>query len=192
MSDQVFGDDEFDDGDDFDRGQRGGIGGKRGLLIAMILVLLVILALVAAWFMGAFDSIFDSMAGDAQPTQQVAATSQDTASADGGLGLINQPPYFYPPEMLVNLNATGGRNRFLKVSIALELRSDGDMGLVEANLPRIIDMFQNYLHGLSVEQLQAGPAGLDRLRDELQSRANDAVPGDAPVQRVLIQEMLVQ
>lgn len=199
MSDQVFGDDEFDDGDDFDRGSRGGVGGKRGLIIAIVVVLLLLAAgAVALVYTGVLDDVLggDSMS---QPTPAatggqssgggVAATSSE---GEGGGLLANAPPYFYPPEMLVNLNAAGGRNRFLKVSIALELRSAGDMQTVEYNLPRIIDMFQNYLHGLSVEQLQSGSAGLDRLREELQARANDAITGSDPVTKVLIQEMLVQ
>jgi len=200
MSDQVFGDDEFDDGDDFDRGSRGGVGGKRGLIIAIVVVLLLLAAgAVALLYTGVLDDVLggDSMG---QPTPAASGGSQSSgggvaatsSEGEGGGLLTTAPPYFYPPEMLVNLNATGGRNRFLKVSIALELRSGNDMQLVEHNLPRIIDMFQNYLHGLSVEQLQSGSAGLDRLREELQARANDAITGQDPVTKVLIQEMLVQ
>ena len=204
MSDKVFGGDDFEDGDDFESDSGGGTGGKRILIIVVGLILLLLAGGIAYLVMsGMLSQLLNgseqtetraqpAMAGGdgfAGNKRGQAATSSETPGGDGSAS--GSPAYFYPPDMLVNLDSKGGRNRFLKVSIVLELRNSGGMTVVENNLPRIIDMFQNYLHSLSVERLQAG-AGLDRLREELQKRANDAITGSDPVSRVLIQEALVQ
>jgi len=57
-------------------------------------------------------------------------------------------------------------------------------------LPRLVDSFQAYLRDLRVEDLQ-GSAGLQRLREDLLSRAGVAVP-EVQVRDVLFKQFLVQ
>jgi flagellar FliL protein len=102
------------------------------------------------------------------------------------------PPavFFDLPDLLVNLNTTGRKASFLKLSVSLELQNAADVPTLKAVMPRIIDNFQVYLRELRVEDLQ-GSGGIYRLREELLARVNAAA---APVKitDVLFKEMLVQ
>jgi len=102
------------------------------------------------------------------------------------------PPavFFDLPDLLVNLNTTGRKASFLKLSISLELNRADDLPKLQAVMPRIIDNFQVYLRELRVEDLR-GSGGIYRLREELLARVNSAVAPVA-VRDVLFKEMLVQ
>src|SRR5712671_3479443 len=67
------------------------------------------------------------------------------------------------PDLLVNLNSTGRKASFLKISISLDLEDQGDIVRIQAVMPRIIDNFQVYLRELRVEDLR-GSGGIYRLR----------------------------
>ena len=98
--------------------------------------------------------------------------------------------YYEVPEMLVNLNTSGRRAGYLKISVSLEVASEEDFVRLDEILPRIVDDFQVYLRELRVEDLH-GSAGLQRLREELFMRvANAAAPTE--VRDVLFREMLIQ
>jgi flagellar FliL protein len=98
--------------------------------------------------------------------------------------------FFDLPDLLVNLNTTGRKPSFLKLSVSLELERGQDLPRLQAVMPRIIDNFQVYLRELRVEDLR-GSGGIYRLREELLTRVNAAT---APVKvvDVLFKEMLVQ
>lgn len=102
------------------------------------------------------------------------------------------PPavFFDLPDLLVNLNTTGRKASFLKLSVSLELTHADDLPKLQAVMPRIIDNFQVYLRELRVEDLR-GSGGIYRLREELLARVNSAVTPVA-VRDVLFKEMLVQ
>lgn len=101
------------------------------------------------------------------------------------------PSFFFDlPEMLVNLNSSGKKSSFLKITVSLELVDEDAVPLVESVMPRLIDNFQVYLHELRPEDLR-GSAGLHRLREELLLRAAEAVK-PAEVKDILFKEMLVQ
>ena len=101
------------------------------------------------------------------------------------------PSVFYQlPDMLVNLNTSGRKASFLKISVSLELGAEEDREKVETSLPRVVDSFQVYLRELRVEDLH-GSAGLQRLREELLIRVSKA-SGASEVRDVLFREMLVQ
>ena len=104
-----------------------------------------------------------------------------------------RPPstvFFDLPDLLVNLNTTGRKASFLKLTISLELERADDLPRLQSVLPRVIDNFQVYLRELRVEDLR-GSGGIYRLREELLTRVNSAA---APVKvvDVLFKEMLVQ
>ncbi|HWI26959.1 MAG TPA: flagellar basal body-associated FliL family protein [Stellaceae bacterium] len=102
------------------------------------------------------------------------------------------PPavFFDLPDLLVNLNTTGRKASFLKLSVSLELERPEDLPRLQAVMPRIIDNFQVYLRELRVEDLR-GSGGIYRLREELLARVNAAV-APIKVRDVLFKEMLVQ
>jgi flagellar FliL protein len=101
------------------------------------------------------------------------------------------PSVFYDiPEMLVNLNSTGRKANYLKISVSLEIASEKDVAQLEQVMPRIVDNFQVYLRELRIEDLR-GSAGLQRLREELLLRVVTAAQ-PVVVRDVLFREMLIQ
>jgi flagellar FliL protein len=114
------------------------------------------------------------------------APKATAAAVSGGKGAI----FYNLPEMIVNLNSTGRRSNFLKISVSLELEQSGDIAKIESVMPRIVDNFQTYLRELRVEDLR-GSSGLFRLREELLSRVSVAA-APAKINDVLFKEMLVQ
>ncbi len=103
---------------------------------------------------------------------------------------IDKPVYYTLPEFLINLNSGGKATSFLKTTVILELTQQGDVALIEANMPRLMDAINTYLRELRASDL-AGSAGIQRLREELLLRANKAL---APVKinDVLFKEIVVQ
>ncbi len=114
--------------------------------------------------------------------------------ADASLGVIAEGPdgvtFFTLPDMVVNIQAPDGRPTFLKLKLTLETRDAHVAEQLQAEMPRMQDMFQGFLRELRPEDL-AGSAGSFQLRAEILRRVNlIAAPGR--VDAVLIEEMLVQ
>jgi flagellar FliL protein len=115
-------------------------------------------------------------------------------AADGSLGVIAEGPdgvtFFTLPDMVVNIQAPDGQPTFLKLKLTLETRDAHVAEQLQAEMPRMQDMFQGFLRELRPEDL-AGSAGSFQLRAEILRRVNlIAAPGK--VDAVLIEEMLVQ
>lgn len=99
--------------------------------------------------------------------------------------------YYIPvPSILVNLNTPDGKQRFLKLSLILQLTKQDDIKEVEKLLPRIVDQFQVYLRELRVDDLR-GAEGIYRLREQLLARAN-AETAPLKIYDILFKDMLVQ
>ncbi len=155
--------------------QRRRFPGKKLVLFIIAPLMLLGGAGAGAYYAGLLSSVLGDDAGEAQ---EAAAETQ-------------KPTVFYNlPEMLVNLNTTGRRASFLKLSVSLELDNPADIPRIEAVMPRIVDNFQIYLRELRVEDLR-GSTGLYRLREELLARVNNAAQ-PARINDVLFKEMLVQ
>ncbi len=116
------------------------------------------------------------------------------AAADPALGVIAEGPdgvtFFTLPDMLVNIQSPDGRPTYLKLKLTLETRDAAVAEHLQAEMPRMQDMFQGFLRELRPEDL-AGSAGTFQLRAEILRRVNlIAAPGK--VDAVLVEEMLVQ
>jgi flagellar FliL protein len=94
------------------------------------------------------------------------------------------------PDLLVNLNVSGQRLRFLKLTASLEVHGADQAAIVRQLVPRILDSFQLYLRAIRPEELQ-GSEGAYRIKEDLLARTNAAVR-PAEVRDVLVREMLVQ
>jgi flagellar protein FliL len=151
-----------------------------GLFIVLPLVLLLLAIGGALYFTGFFAA--------APPPEEAAATAEQEAAPDA-----HGPPahsVFLPmPPMNVNLQTESGQARYLRISVQLELGSEGDKAAVEKVMPRVVDAFQTYLRELRVEDLR-GSAGLYRLQVELLWRVNQAAH-PVRVHDVLFQEILI-
>lgn len=115
------------------------------------------------------------------------------APTDGSLGVIAEGPdgvtFFTLPDIVVNIQAADGRPTHLKLKLTLEMHDAHVAEQLQAEMPRMLDMFQGFLRELRPEDL-AGNAGTFQLRAEILRRVNlIAAPGE--VDAVLIEEMLV-
>ena len=159
-----------------DEAPKSRFGGRRGLMMVGAAGLLLIAGTGGVLY-------FTGLAGKLLGTNKV-----ETAEAPA---LPPKPSVFLDlQDLLVNLNSTGRKASFLKISVSLELEDQADTARIQAVMPRIIDNFQVYLRELRVEDLR-GSGGIYRLREELLARVN-AAASPVKVKDVLFKEMLVQ
>ena len=159
-------------------------GGGRKKLLLLALPVLVVAIGAGLWFGG----ILPPLLGMGPPP----------ASAEGREPGPRVVAFLDMPEIVTNLNAPGRRAVYVKLRSKLELARPEDGAVVQASMPRLIDLFQTYLREVRPEELR-GSAGTQRLREELVARANIAVAqagrGEAQqirVNDVLFLEILVQ
>lgn len=163
-----------------------GHGSKR--LSSKKLVMFIVLPLILLLGGGA-GLYFSGILGkkDAEHAEGKDGKKDEHAAAPSTEG----PGFYYDiPDIIVNLNDPGSKQRFLKLSISLEIPTKEDQPKLEAVMPRITDHFQTYLRELRVEDLR-GSAGVYRLRQELLDRVKNAA-NPVVVRDVLFREILVQ
>ncbi|HYD30402.1 MAG TPA: flagellar basal body-associated FliL family protein [Azospirillaceae bacterium] len=168
-----------DVGDDLHTDQlpRKKFSGKKLVLFVILPLLLLIGAGLGIYFSGVLDAV---------GKKEEHAIEEETPPVDPHAA----PVFFDVPEMLVNLNSTGRRPTFLKISVALQLTRPEDVPELQKTMPRVIDNFQVYLRELRLEDLR-GSAGIYRLREELLRRVT-AAAYPVKIKDVLFKEMLVQ
>ncbi|WP_427789042.1 flagellar basal body-associated FliL family protein [Brevundimonas diminuta] len=115
----------------------------------------------------------------------------EAAPGEGKIAAGPDGVTFYTlPDMIVNIQSADGRPTYLKLRLTLEMKDAAVASHLQAEAPRMQDMFQSFLRELRPEDL-AGSAGSYQLRAEILRRVNlIAAPGK--VDAVLIEEMLVQ
>ena len=182
-------------------------GGRKILLFAVIgLVVLGGGGAAAAYFLGLFGGKAQMVAAEDAPVPEGAADEHGSSEAmaddtghggEAGEGQqgVKQPPvpgviFVDLPDVLVNLNSDTKRMRFLKLRVAVEVSTQVVAETVQQLTPRIIDSFQLYLRGLTVDDL-AGPSALHHLKQEMLARINLALD-PSRIDDVLFKEMLVQ
>ena len=121
--------------------------------------------------------------GGAKEGEAVEGAGKIAAGPDG-------VTFYTLPDMIVNIQSADGRPTYLKLRLTLEMKDAAVASHLQAEAPRMQDMFQGFLRELRPEDL-AGSAGSYQLRAEILRRVNlIAAPGK--VDAVLIEEMLVQ
>jgi flagellar FliL protein len=150
-------------------------------LLLVIAVPLLLLALGGGLYM---SGVIPHFGQEKKAVEKVKAGNPDVVAAG--------PSHFYElPDMIINLaGEKGGRQRFLKLRITLELNNINDEKAIAAVLPRVMDHFQTYLRELRIDDLR-GSAGIYRLRQELLDRVRASTDG-AGVRDILFEEVLVQ
>ncbi len=152
-------------------------------LIIMIAlpVLLLLGGGAGAYFMGVFDD-------------EEAVAEELEAEAEMAEVVVPEMPtdivFVDLPDLLLNLNVTGKRLRFLKVVTALEVVNEEMAEIVRQMIPRILDNLHLYFRSVRPEEL-AGPDGVYRIKEDLLIRINDTID-PASIRDVLVKEMLVQ
>jgi flagellar protein FliL len=94
------------------------------------------------------------------------------------------------PDLVINVNVTGNRLRFLKLVASLEVGGERQAEAVRQLLPRITDNINLYLRTIEPDEM-GGAAGVYRIKRDLLARINQVVEPHE-VRDVLIKEMLVQ
>lgn len=152
-------------------------GGKKKLLFIILAVFLLGGGGAAAYFLGVFDPPAEE---DALAEEEV----EQELTGECGAAFLELP------ELTVNLNSSGGRTTFLRLTLALELRQVADVAAIEPLVPRLVDQFQVFLRELRIDDLR-GSQGAARLREELLYRVNLAVD-PVPVCTVRFQNLIFQ
>ncbi len=152
-------------------------GGKRKLLLIGAGVLLLAGGGGGAWFAGLLPH--GGHHGDAHKDEAHAEAKAPAA-----------PVFLDLPDIVANLNAGPKRAAFIKLKAKLELARPEDQAVVQAAMPRVLDLFQTYLREMRPDELR-GTAGTYRLREELVARSSIAAQ-PAHVLNVLFTELLVQ
>jgi flagellar FliL protein len=151
--------------------------GKRVLLLAVPLLLAG--GGAGLWFSGILPGLLGM------------APAAVAATATGGAPAPARPAiYFDMPDIVANLNAGARRASYIKLRSKLEIARPEDAALLQAAMPRLLDLFTTYLREMRPEELR-GSAGTQRLREELIARANIAA-APARVTDVLFTELLLQ
>ncbi|HYF22784.1 MAG TPA: flagellar basal body-associated FliL family protein [Caulobacteraceae bacterium] len=113
---------------------------------------------------------------------------------DKEAGQVREGPdgvvFYTLPDMVVNIQSPDGRPTFLKLKLTFELPDHEAAEHMQADAPRIKDMFQTFLRELRPEDL-SGSQGSYQLRMEILRRVN-LILGPDQVKAVLIEEMLIQ
>jgi flagellar FliL protein len=161
-------------------------GGKKKLIILAAVPLVLAGVVAGLWFSGILPPLIGMGPKDAAMAEHPADQPADAMAA----AAMKPPSFVEVPEMIANLNSSGKRQSFVKLKARIEVAKDADQPIVQAAMPRILDLFQTYLREIRPEELR-GSAGTWRLREELIARANIAV-APARVTDVLFAEMLIQ
>ena len=185
-----------EEGEGGDAPPRKKFSGKKLVLFIILPLLLILGGGAAAFFAGLFTPAETQAEEDPHGEAKPDAHGKPDAKGDGhgappghgdpGAGGV----FFKVPDMVVNLNSTGRRPSFLKISISVEVGRQEDVPEIEKVMPRIVDNFQVYLRELRLEDLR-GSAGIYRLREELLLRVGVAAQ-PVQVKDVLFREMLIQ
>jgi flagellar FliL protein len=153
------------------------------IIMIVVPVLLLVGGGAGAYFMGVFSG--EEAAAEelgAEPEIEVAEVVVPEMPAD----IV----FVELPDLLLNLNVTGKRLRFLKVVTSLEVVNEEMADIVRQMTPRILDNLHLYFRSVRPEEL-AGPDGVYRIKEDLLVRINDTIE-PASIRDVLVKEMLVQ
>jgi flagellar FliL protein len=169
-----------------------GSGGGKGKLIVLAGALVLLLGgggAGAAWMLGLFGS-HGAEAAVASGSGHGEAAAAEEIGHDGKPAVGKSVAFVDLPDVIVNLQPSGSRMRFLKLKVSLEVAGESEAEQIKALTPRIMDSFQLYLRALTVDEVQ-GAAGMQRLKEEMLARVHRAVEPKR-IEDVLFKEMLVQ
>ena len=114
---------------------------------------------------------------------------EGTASAKSTASTV-KPVLVDVPDIISNLDTGGHRATFVKMHAKIPGGDAATARAVEADMPRVLDLFQTYLRSMRPDELKGGE-GVYRLREALIYRL-DGVLAPATVDDVLFTELLVQ
>jgi flagellar FliL protein len=170
-------------------------GGKKKLPLRMIIIAAAGLLVVLGGGGGAAMMFMPHAATPAQAHKLPLKPKKDDKDGkpdpnapqvqDGPDGVV----FYTLPDIVVNMQTPDGKTSFLKLKLTFELPDHATADTLDAETPRLNDVFQTFLRELRPEDL-SGSEGTLMLRAELARRIN-LVIAPSKVNGVLIEEMLV-
>ena len=176
-------------------GEEGAEGGKKKLPLKM-LIIAGAAALVVVGGGGGAAFIFLAPKHAAVPAHKLPPkpkSDKKDDKADPNAPQVQDGPdgvvFYTLPDIVVNMQTPDGKPTFLKLKLTFELPDHTTADTLDAEMPRLQDIFQTFLRELRPEDL-SGSEGTLALRAELQRRVN-LVIAPSKVNGVLIEEMLI-
>ncbi len=172
--------------------------GKKGLPLKLIIIIAVAAVLVlggggtAAFLLLGHKAPAPAAADAKAKPKKEEKKKGDKKDDKSGVQIADGPDgvvFYTPPDIVVNMQTADGRPTFLKLKLTLELPDHDTADTLDANMPRLQDMFQTFMRELRPEDLQ-GSEGSFALRAEIAKRVN-LVIAPAKINSVLIEEMLI-
>lgn len=169
---------------------------KKKIPLTMILLPVLFVVGLGAGFlvqslMGGSDK--PEQSSEEQTSHADSSTSTQDGHGEGEKAEGEEKPvegfYMALDPITVNLRSQGKQQRYLKLSVRLELNQSKDEKTITTHMPKIKDQFQMFLRELRVEDLE-GSSGIFKVKEELLSRVNHISP--ATVKDILFDEFLVQ
>ncbi len=148
------------------------------MLLAIAVMLVVTIGLVAGFFM-----MWSKLSDMNTPAQEVADTETDESQK------VQLGPLFSLDTFIVNL-ADSERNRYLRVTMDLELMAETDMNKLSERLPQIRDRILMILPSKRFEDI-ASMEGKTALRDEIIGKLNGLFPSEV-ISNIFFTEFVVQ
>jgi flagellar FliL protein len=176
-----------------------GEGGEEGGKKKLPLRLLIIAGAAALVVLGGGGAAFMFLAPHKPPSASAhklppkAKSDKKDDKSDPNAPQVQDGPdgvvFYTLPDIVVNMQTPDGKPTFLKLKLTFELPDHATADTLDAEMPRLQDIFQTFLRELRPEDL-AGSEGTLALRSELQRRVN-LVIAPSKVNSVLIEEMLI-
>lgn len=158
-------------------------GGGKGIIILLLGVIVLLLAAIVVLF---FTPIGRNLV--APPAEKHGKQEKEENHEEK---IDHTKLAFTPlPEILINLRSKDGPGGFLKATFIIETVSEVATHQVDQLKPQFVDQFQIYLRELDMEDLK-GSAGIQRMRQELLSRANNILAPEK-AHDVLIKDLIIQ
>ncbi len=172
-----------------------GEGGKKKLPLKMIIIASAAAVMLIGGGVGGFLIFGPHAPATAQAHKLPVKPKTDSKDGkpdpnapqvqDGPDGVV----FYTEPDIVVNMQTPDGRPTFLKLKLTFELPDHTTADVLDAEGPRLNDVFQTFLRELRPEDL-SGSEGTLMLRAELARRV-DLVIAPSKVNGVLIEEMLI-
>ena len=118
-----------------------------------------------------------------------SAAGHGGGAHDSSSPQVIEDVYYDLDNFVINLNSSGGRSRFLKMTVTLHIKSDVDVNIISKKIPIIRDNFQFYLRELRPADLE-GSKEMAIVKEELLIRINKIL-SPIVVQDILFKEILV-
>lgn len=159
-------------------------------IIGALVLLLIIIGVVAFLLLsGGDEEAADPAAGGGAAQQQAVAGAEAPKPVKMKTDLLNVGPVYEMDRFIVNLLSQSGR-RYLKVTLNLEMDSEGLIAELETKKPAVQDTIISILSSKTIEEIST-VKGKEKLKEEIVGRLNEFLV-DGKVQNVFFTQFVVQ